>query len=112
MLVERRGKPGMIVSDKLDRVDLDRNARLGAGQQDRVAFHCARKANQNGFCGSFNSRMHDELLNESLFIDIDLDLARSIGAGNSAEASSIDIMGTYRGARVDVSAYQHQPRNK
>jgi hypothetical protein len=90
---------------QLDRVDLDRNARLGAGQQDRVAFHCARKANQNGFCESFNGRMRDELLNESLFIDIDL--ARSIGAGNSAEASSVDIMGTYRGARVDVGAYQH-----
>jgi hypothetical protein len=81
---------------------------LAWAQDNRVAFHCARKANQNGFCESFNGRMHGELLNESLFID----LARSIGAGNSAEASSVDIMGTYRWARVDVGAYQHQHRNK
>jgi hypothetical protein len=26
---------------------------------------------QNGFCESFNSRMRDELLNESLFLDLD-----------------------------------------
>ena len=26
---------------------------------------------QNGFCESFNGRMRDELLNESLFLDLD-----------------------------------------
>jgi len=26
---------------------------------------------QNGFCGSFNGRMRDELLNENLFLDLD-----------------------------------------
>ena len=36
----------------------------------------------------------------------------AIGAGNSVEAPSVDITGTYRGARVDVGAYQHQPMNK
>jgi putative transposase len=27
---------------------------------------------QNGFCESFNGRMRDELLNESLFLDFDM----------------------------------------
>ena len=27
---------------------------------------------QNGFCESFNGRMRDELLNESLFLDLDM----------------------------------------
>jgi putative transposase len=40
-LIKRRGKPGMIVSDN---GTFERNVRLGAGQQRRLVFHCARKA--------------------------------------------------------------------
>lgn len=36
-----------------------------------MALHCARQANANGFCESFNGRMRDELLNESLFFGLD-----------------------------------------
>ena len=44
VLIERRGKPSMIVSDNGTEFTLERHARLDAGQQDHVAFHCARKA--------------------------------------------------------------------
>jgi transposase InsO family protein len=64
--IERRGKPG-----QWDRVHLERHARLGAGQPDRLAFHRAGKPMQNGFCESFNGRMRDELLKESLFLGLD-----------------------------------------
>jgi transposase InsO family protein len=55
-----------------DRVHLQRQARLGAGQPDRLwHFISPGKPMQNGFCESFNGRMRDELLNESLFLDLD-----------------------------------------
>ena len=43
-LIARRGKPGMIVSDKRHRVHLQRHAGLVGGEQDRLALHRARKA--------------------------------------------------------------------
>ncbi|MDR6820851.1 hypothetical protein J2X76_006051 [Neorhizobium sp. 2083] len=39
--------------------------------QGRVALHCARKPMQNGYVESFNGRMRDKLLNESLFFGLD-----------------------------------------
>ena len=56
-----------------DRVHLERHVRAWAqGQHGRLAFHCATgKPMQNGFCESFNGRMRDELLNESLFLGLD-----------------------------------------
>ena len=35
--------------------------------------------------------------------------ARSIGAGNPAEAPPVDITGAPRGSRIDVGAYQYRP---
>jgi putative transposase len=40
-IIARRGKPGLIISE--NRVHLQRYARLGSKQSDRLAFHCAGK---------------------------------------------------------------------
>jgi transposase InsO family protein len=71
MLVERRGKPGMIVSD--NGTEFTSNAMLAWAQDNRIIWHfiAPGKPMQNGFCESFNGRMRDELLNESLFLDLD-----------------------------------------
>ena len=64
-LIERRGKPGMIVSDH--GTEFTSNAMLAwcAGQQVDWHFIAPGKPMQNGFCESFNGRMRDELLNET-----------------------------------------------
>ena len=49
----------MIVTD--NGTILESQVNLDAGQQGRLAFHCAGKAIQNGFCESFNGRMSGEL---------------------------------------------------
>ena len=71
VLIERRGKPGMIVSD--NGTEFTSNAMLGWAQDNRIVWHfiAPGKPMQNGFCESFNGRMRDELLNESLFLDLD-----------------------------------------
>ena len=70
-LIERRGKPGMIVSD--NGTEFTSNAMLGWAQDNGVVWHfiAPGKPMQNGFCESFNGRMRDELLNESLFLGLD-----------------------------------------
>ena len=42
-------------------------------EDNRIAWHfiAPGKPMQNGFVESFNGRMRDELLNESLFLDLD-----------------------------------------
>jgi transposase InsO family protein len=71
VLIERRGKPGMIVSDH--GTEFTSNAMLAWAQENRVTWHfiAPGKPMQNGFCESFNGRMRDELLNESLFFGLD-----------------------------------------
>jgi transposase InsO family protein len=70
-LIERRGKPGMIVSDH--GTEFTSNAMLSWAQHHQIDWHfiAAGKPMQNGFCESFNGRMRDELLNESLFFGLD-----------------------------------------
>lgn len=70
-LIERRGKPGMIVSDH--GTEFTSNVMLAWAQENRVTWHfiAPGKPMQNGFCESFNGRMRDELLNESLFFGLD-----------------------------------------
>jgi transposase InsO family protein len=70
-LVHRRGKPGMIVSDH--GTEFTSNAMLAWSQEHQVTWHfiAPGKPMQNGFCESFNGRMRDELLNESLFFGLD-----------------------------------------
>jgi transposase InsO family protein len=70
-LIERRGKPGMIVSD--NGTELTSNAILAWCAEHRIDWHyiAPGKPMQNGFCESFNGRMRDELLNETLFFGLD-----------------------------------------
>ncbi|MBG0808200.1 IS3 family transposase [Methylosinus sp. H3A] len=70
-LIERRGKPGMIASD--NGTEFTSNAVLSWSEENKVEWHFIMpgKPMQNGFCESFNGRMRDELLNETLFFGLD-----------------------------------------
>jgi putative transposase len=70
-LIDRRGKPGMIVSD--NGTEFTCNAMLTWSEDNQIAWHfiAPGKPTQNGFCESFNGRMRDELLNETLFFGLD-----------------------------------------
>jgi len=70
-LIERRGKPGMIVSD--NGTELTSNAILAWSKDHNVEWHyiAPGRPMQNGYVESFNGRMRDELLNESLFFGLD-----------------------------------------
>jgi transposase InsO family protein len=69
-IIERRGKPRMIVSD--NGTEFTSNAILRWSKEHRIEWHyiAPGKPMQNGYIESFNGRMRDELLNESLFIDL------------------------------------------
>jgi transposase InsO family protein len=69
-LIKRRGKPGMIVSD--NGTELTSNAILAWCKDHGIEWHyiAPGKPMQNGYVESFNGRMRDELLNESLFFGL------------------------------------------
>ncbi len=69
-LVAERGKPGMVVSDNGS--ELTSNAILTWADQSRIAWHyiAPGKPMQNAFIESFNGRLRDELLNETLFTSL------------------------------------------
>jgi putative transposase len=69
-LIAVHGKPGMIVSD--NGTELTSNAVLEWCGQAKVEWHYTTpgKPTQNAFVESFNGRMRDELLNETLFTSI------------------------------------------
>jgi putative transposase len=69
-IVERRGKPGMIVYDH--GTEFTCNAMLAWSKDTVIDWHfiAPGKPMQNGFIESFNGRMRDELLNETLFFDL------------------------------------------
>ena len=71
VLVARHGKPGMIVSD--NGTEFTSNAILNLCADRHIDWHyiAPGKPMQNGFCESFNGRMRDELLNETLFFGLD-----------------------------------------
>ena len=70
-IVSARGKPQMIVSD--NGTEFTSNAMLGWAKGHGVDWHyiAPGRPMQNGYIESFNGRMRDELLNESLFVDLD-----------------------------------------
>lgn len=70
VLIERRGRPGMIVSD--NGTELTSNAILRWCVEQKIEWHyiAPGKPMQNGFVESFNGRMRDEFLNETLFRNI------------------------------------------
>jgi putative transposase len=61
----------MIVSD--NGTEFTSNAMLAWREEHNITWHfiAPGKPMQNGFCESFNGRMRDELLNESLFFGLD-----------------------------------------
>jgi putative transposase len=69
-LVMERGKPKMVVSDNGS--EFTSNAILTWADQSRVAWHyiAPGKPMQNAFIESFNGRLRDELLNETLFTSL------------------------------------------
>jgi len=69
-LIERRGKPGMIASD--NGTELTRNVVLAWCGDLGVEWHyiAPGRPMQNGYVESFNGRMRDELLNETLFTSL------------------------------------------
>jgi putative transposase len=75
-IIRRRGKPGMIVSD--NGTEFTSNAMLAWTKTADINWHfiAPGKPMQNGICEAFNGRMRDELLNETIFYD--LDHARSV----------------------------------
>ncbi|MDB5556026.1 MAG: family transposase, partial [Rhizobium sp.] len=69
-LMDARGKPDMIVSD--NGTEFTSNAILAWAKDHRVEWHyiAPGRPMPNGYIESFNGRMRDELLNESLFVDL------------------------------------------
>jgi putative transposase len=69
LLIER-SKPKMVISDNGS--ELTSNAILTWADQNRVAWHyiAPGKPMQNAFIESFNGRLRDELLNETLFTSL------------------------------------------
>ena len=66
-IIERRGEPEMIVSD--NGTKLTCNVILTFAEKQSLTWHyiAPGKPMQNGFSESFNGRMRDELLNETIF---------------------------------------------
>src|SRR6476469_1509561 len=75
-VINQRGKQGMIVSD--NGTEFTCNAMLAWSEENKIDWHfiAPGKPMQNGFCESFNGRMRDELLNETLFFGLDHARAR------------------------------------
>jgi len=69
-LIARRGRPAMIVSD--NGTEFTSNAAIGWAGTAKIDWHYIDpgKPTQNGFVESFNGRMRDELLNETLFFSL------------------------------------------
>jgi putative transposase len=66
-MIHRRGRPTTIVSD--NGTEFTSNAILAWADETGVGWHyiAPGKPQQNGFIESFNGRLRDELLNETLF---------------------------------------------
>jgi putative transposase len=86
-IIECRGKPGMIVSD--NGTELTSNAIFAWCKDHKIDWHyiAPGKPMQNGYVESFNGKMRDELLNETLFFS--LDHARSIIAAWKEDYNTI-----------------------
>ncbi len=78
-IVTRRGKPGSIVSD--NGTEFTCNAMLAWSKDNAIDWHfiAPGKPIQNAFVESFNGRMRDEFLNETLFFGLD-DARRKLAA--------------------------------
>lgn len=70
-LIERRGRPGLIVSD--NGTELTSHAIFAWAKDQKIEWHYIMpgKPMQNGYVESFNGTMRDKLLNETLFLYLD-----------------------------------------
>ena len=70
-IIATRGKPGMIVSD--NGTELTSHAIFAWAKDYGIDWHyiVPGKPMQNGYVESFNGKMRDELLNETLFFNLD-----------------------------------------
>ena len=70
-IIATRGKPGMIVSD--NGTELTSHAIFAWAKDYGIDWHyiAPGKPMQNGYVESFNGKMRDELLNETLFFSLD-----------------------------------------
>ena len=66
-IVAWRGKPAGITQRQRHGADVQRRAGLVGPNLHQVALYRPCKPQQNGFIESFNARMRDEVLNETLF---------------------------------------------
>ena len=66
-IIERRGKPMMIISNSGTK--FTSNAIFASADKRKINWPCIPpgKPTQNAFITSFNGRLRDELLNETLF---------------------------------------------
>jgi putative transposase len=90
-IIRRRGKPQLIVSD--NGMEFTSNAMLAWTKAADVNWHfiAPGKPMQNGVCEAFNGRMRDELLNETIFYDLDHArsvIARWVGSYNQSRPHS------------------------
>jgi len=108
-LIESRGKPQLIVSD--NGTEFTSNAILRWSKEHQIEWHyiAPGKPMQNGYIESFNGRMRDELLNESLFFD--LDQARQIISGWVADYNTMRPHSSI-GYRTPAAYAQSSHRNR
>lgn len=71
LAIANRGRPAMIVSD--NGTELTSCAILSWAQERRIDWHyiAPGKPTQNAFIESFNGKLRDELLNETIFVTLD-----------------------------------------
>jgi putative transposase len=70
-LIGRRGRPGMIVSDNWTEFGSNAIRSFASDSKIEWRYIAPDKPMRNGLCESFNGRMRDALLNETLFLRLD-----------------------------------------
>ena len=108
-VIARRGRPLLLVSD--NGTELTSNAILKWSQDRQVAWHyiAPGKPQQNAFVESFNGRLRDECLNETLFTS--LPHARAVLARWQADYNHVRPHSAHRGATpAEISSRATKPR--
>ena len=110
-LIDARGKPQMIVSD--NGTEFTSNAILGWAKDHRVEWHyiAPGRPMQNGYIESFNGRMRDELLNESLFIDLDQTRQLIAGLGHRLQYREAALLARIQNAG-SLCRYTHRAEGR